>query len=483
MLAGPVSPTQPLHRKPRRHLRRKALHETIDHAVSLSSAIPALTELPKISSWTLLGDAASTADTVDAVSKAMQSPSWLKPWTDFLELVLQNFQQRLEAAGIPYSYGWSIVLLTAFVKAITYPLTKQQVESSLKMQRLKPGLDKIKERYERSPDIIEREKQVLYEEYDVNPSATLFPTLATIPIFLGLFYSLRNVAARGALDDQGFFFIPTLSGPVSFADRQAGVGLQWLYPFVDGHPPIGWETAWRYLVLPVSLVFAQIISSKVLASINEKTSKELEMQDWAQAEDEDSEKSGESPRENEEEKDEKNPIAEVLGYVLPLVIGYFSLNVPSGLALYYLSNTLITSALQLYLREYGGAELDELDFGEIPPGYGIRTGEPVPEDDGDMTPEEEAALVPEWLPKALDGDEDAWPIYQTLQKEYQENARKSRLYSWSAEIPLSEFSEEVENAGNPLETCDEPYPEWKDMISTGEIPSEYDDLFNDPDFR
>ncbi len=42
------------------------------------------------------------------------------------------------------------------------------------------------------------------------------------------------------------------------AARQAGSGTDWLFPFVDGHPPIGWEDASAYLVLPVLLVLAQV---------------------------------------------------------------------------------------------------------------------------------------------------------------------------------------------------------------------------------
>ena len=33
-----------------------------------------------------------------------------------------------------------------------------------------------------------------------------------------------------------------------------GNSTAWLFPFVDGQPPIGWEDAARYLVLPVLLV-------------------------------------------------------------------------------------------------------------------------------------------------------------------------------------------------------------------------------------
>lgn len=41
--------------------------------------------------------------------------------------------------------------------------------------------------------------------------------------------------------------------------------------------------------------------------------------------------------------------------LLPLMIGWFSLNVPSGLSLYYLSNTVLTAAVMIYLKKLGGA--------------------------------------------------------------------------------------------------------------------------------
>lgn len=38
-------------------------------------------------------------------------------------------------------------------------------------------------------------------------------------------------------------------------------------------------------------------------------------------------------------------------------VGYFALNVPSGLSLYYVSNSALTLAVQLYLRKLGGAKV------------------------------------------------------------------------------------------------------------------------------
>lgn len=39
---------------------------------------------------------------------------------------------------------------------------------------------------------------------------------------------------------------------------------------------------------------------------------------------------------------------------LPLLVGYFSLNVPSGLSLYYFANSIFTTAISIYLKKLGG---------------------------------------------------------------------------------------------------------------------------------
>jgi YidC/Oxa1 family membrane protein insertase len=41
--------------------------------------------------------------------------------------VCQVLEGGLNAAGVPYSYGFAIILLTLLVKAATYPLSKKSV--------------------------------------------------------------------------------------------------------------------------------------------------------------------------------------------------------------------------------------------------------------------------------------------------------------------------------------------------------------------
>jgi YidC/Oxa1 family membrane protein insertase len=56
------------------------------------------------------------------------------------------------------------------------------------------------------------------------------------------------------------------------------------------------------------------------------------------------------------------------------MVGWFSLNVPSGLTLYYFCNTLFTGAIQIYLKKLGGAAAAEFDLGPIELGRARRSG-------------------------------------------------------------------------------------------------------------
>ncbi|KAG9158642.1 hypothetical protein Leryth_021991 [Lithospermum erythrorhizon] len=286
-----------------------------------------LSELPQI---------ASLANSVDfqaegilytladaAVSVDPKNNGWFAFISDAMELVLKVLKDGLSAVHVPYSYGFAIILLTVIVKVATLPLTKQQVESTLAMQNLQPKIKAIQQRYAGNQERIQLETSRLYKQAGVNPLAGCFPTLATIPVFIGLYQALSNVANEGLLTE-GFFWIPSLGGPTTIAARQSGSGISWLFPFVDGHPPLGWPDTLAYLVLPVLLVASQYVSMEIM--------KPPQTDDPSQ----------------------KNTLL-VLKF-LPLMIGYFSLSVPSGLSIYWFTNNVLSTAQQVWLRKLGGAK-------------------------------------------------------------------------------------------------------------------------------
>jgi len=268
-----------------------------------------------------------------------------------MEVVLKVLKDGLTAVHVPYAYGFAIILLTVIVKLVTFPLTKQQVESSLAMQNLQPKIKAIQERYKGNQERIQLETSRLYKQAGVNPLAGCFPTLATIPVWIGLYQALSNVANEGLLTE-GFFWIPSLGGPTTIAARQSGSGISWLFPFVDGHPPLGWNDTVAYLVLPVLLVASQFVSMELM--------KPPQSNDPAQ----------------------KNTL--LVFKFLPLMIGYFSLSVPSGLSIYWFTNNVLSTAQQVWLKNLGGAKpvVSKDASGIISAGRAKRSGS-QPEPTGD----------------------------------------------------------------------------------------------------
>ncbi|KAJ4843857.1 Inner membrane protein PPF-1, chloroplastic [Turnera subulata] len=169
--------------------------------------------------------------TADSAAAAQKNGGWFGFISDSMEFVLKILKDGLSAVHVPYAYGFAIILLTVIVKAATLPLTKQQVESTLAMQNLQPKLKAIQQRYKGNQERIQLETSRLYKQAGVNPLAGCLPTLATIPVFIGLYQALSNVANEGLLTE-GFFWIPSLSGPTTIAARQSGSGISWLFPFV-----------------------------------------------------------------------------------------------------------------------------------------------------------------------------------------------------------------------------------------------------------
>jgi len=269
-----------------------------------------------------IADAAVSSNS-DVVTGTKQSGDWLSGVTYYMESVLKVLKDGLSAVHVPYAYGFAIILLTVLVKAATFPLTKKQIESTMAMRSLQPQIKAIQQRYAGDQERIQLETARLYKLAGINPLAGCLPTLATIPVWIGLYRALSNVADEGLLTE-GFFWIPSLAGPTTIASRQNGSAISWLFPFVDGHPPLGWSDTFAYLVLPVLLVLSQYLSVQIMQS--------------SQA------------------NDPSLKSSQAITKFLPLLIGYFALSVPSGLSLYWLTNNILSTTQQVWLQSSGGAK-------------------------------------------------------------------------------------------------------------------------------
>jgi len=339
------------------------------------AARPAMLDVSHAGQW--IADAAAGLDPVllpdmnagaaagGAVEAAAEDGGWfdsllVKPF----EFAIVSIHGALKGAGIDEAYGPSIILFTLLLKGLTFPLNKQQIESTSKMQAIQPAAKALQEKYRnKDPARLNLELQKLYQDNQVNPLAGCLPSLAQIPIFIGLYRSVLNLAKADKLEES-FLWLPSLEGPVS--DYTKGVG--WLfgdeaqgYAWTGFNPPLGWHDTGAYLVLPVLLVVSQYISTAIL-----------------------------TPKTDDPAQQQTQAILKVL----PLMIGWFSLNVPSGLGLYWMTNNVVTTLTTVLIKRsvgtpaMAGVGADSAPAPYEPPkaqGFGRQFGEVVTKTDSEGT--------------------------------------------------------------------------------------------------
>jgi YidC/Oxa1 family membrane protein insertase len=135
--------------------------------------------------------------------------------------------------------------------------------------------------------------------------------------------------------DEPFLWIPSLQGPVTAESDYRG--MDWLTQgWVDGVPPLGWETTLAFLVMPVALVLGQSLTMKALQPpVDENQS--------------------------DEEREQMEKTQGILKF-LPLMIGFFSLQVPAGLTIYWFTSNVFTLAQSLAVRKYYEANPPQIEL-------------------------------------------------------------------------------------------------------------------------
>lgn len=109
------------------------------------------------------------------------------------------------------NYGIAIILITALVKVISFPLTRKAHVSMKKMSELQPQLTELREKYRDDPQRMNKATMRIYKENGVNPLGGCIPWIPQLPIFFALYALLRTaVELRGA---PFFFWIDDLSAP------------------------------------------------------------------------------------------------------------------------------------------------------------------------------------------------------------------------------------------------------------------------------
>ena len=95
-----------------------------------------------------------------------------------------------ETVGL--SWAWSIVAVTVAVRILLVPVAIRQIHSMQSLQIHAPEMKAIQQRYKNDRQKQSEELMKFYKENKINPYASCLPIVLQIPIFIALFFVLRD---------------------------------------------------------------------------------------------------------------------------------------------------------------------------------------------------------------------------------------------------------------------------------------------------
>jgi YidC/Oxa1 family membrane protein insertase len=237
-----------------------------------------------------------------------------------LNFIYVHFQSVPMLATIG-AYGVAIVVLTIGIRLVLSPLQQFQLvtqrRSMLQTRKLAPEVSALKKKYKGQQ--LQVETQKLYSEHGINPLAGLvgcLPLIVQLPILTALYYVFQGFAKHATVAAH-FLFIPNLN------DNPTHHLLMSLPLFGTN---VGIPSP-EYLIFPLLAAATTFVQTKMLqmppaANLTEQEAQAQQMQ-------------------------------KMMVWMSPLMIGWFSLNVPAGLGLYWFIGNCVGIIQQYFVVGWG----------------------------------------------------------------------------------------------------------------------------------
>lgn len=135
----------------------------------------------------------------------------LSPIQNVLRHILDWFHSTL---GLPWA--WAIVALTVMVRIILVPLAVRQIHSMQNLQRYAPQMKEIQRKYKQDRKRQNEEMMKFYKEHQINPAASCLPLLAQFPVFIALYFVLKDFSKNPPEGDLSWLHIvPSIADKAS----------------------------------------------------------------------------------------------------------------------------------------------------------------------------------------------------------------------------------------------------------------------------
>ncbi|CAK4675730.1 hypothetical protein LEN26_019934 [Aphanomyces euteiches] len=164
-------------------------------------------------------DVVAAHNAIDAV-QAVAAPTTADLGYSLSELAIRTLDIVHATSGLPW---WAtIIATTVVVRAAFFPISIMSMRNSARMSILQPKLEKLQAEIKDSPDAYDPTKmadfrkraKALFKEHKVTPFRSFLMPLSQLPIFLGFFWGLQDIAKyMPDYANDGAFWIENLAAP------------------------------------------------------------------------------------------------------------------------------------------------------------------------------------------------------------------------------------------------------------------------------
>jgi YidC/Oxa1 family membrane protein insertase len=198
------------------------------------------------------------------------------------------------------NYGLAIIALTTLLNLLLFPLTRTGYMSMKRMQLVQPQMTKLRQQHKNNPERLNREMMELYKKHKVNPFGGCLPMALQMPVFIALYVALSKAVI---LINAKFLWIQDLSSPDN-------IPLPFSLPLIGD----------KIHLLPLLMVAGMVVQQKFT---------QVKME-------------GADPAAEAQQR--------MMMVLMPLIFGFVFYTMPSGLVLYWLTNTVLMTAYQWRLK-------------------------------------------------------------------------------------------------------------------------------------
>ena len=211
-----------------------------------------------------------------------------------------------------WSFALSITVLTIAVRLLMTPFTvpSQQAmkKNSAKMQTLQPELDKIKKKHRNDPQKLQQAQLALYQEHGINPASSL---TGCLPMFIQLpvIWAFYQAISRALADQPGEMLV--LSEYLSAVPRFMSL------------VPLPSKFLWFNLARPDAIVLPILVAGST----------------WLQ-------QKLTMPASQPSGDPQAAQMSQSMMVTMPLMFGFFAMQMPAGLSVYFIVSNLIGMGIQ-----------------------------------------------------------------------------------------------------------------------------------------